>query len=334
LGKGHRLKIGASLGSQTQNFDVGFTEPYFLERNLSASVNLFNSTTEQNETIAFDQTRMGLGFGFGFAYNDKLRQRISYRLVSKEISNVDEDEASIFVQRQEGKAVTSAVGQSISYDVRDSRVEATEGFVIKLSNELAGFGGDNRFLKTELSGAVYYRIASDWVLRLGAETGYIFGIGKDVRIDDRFFVGGDGLTRKLRGFAVAGIGPRDEDTDDALGGNFYFTTSAELSIPIGNASSYQTVGFLFADAGTSMTLDETDQPALDTTEFPECLDPSPPAKCDGSRILEDNALRLAVGIGVGVKTPFGVIRLNYAVPLLKSDFDKLEAFSFRFGTSF
>ena len=81
-------------------------------------------------------------------------------------------------------------------------------------------------VSTELSGAVYYDIASDWVLRVGADLGHIFGIGKDIRIDDRFFVGGDGRRRALRGFAVGGIGPRDLVTSDALGGNLEFLAFA------------------------------------------------------------------------------------------------------------
>ena len=332
LGKGQRLTIGASLGSQTQNFDIGFTEPYFLERNLSASVNVFKSEIDGSDTISFSRSLLGMGFGFGFAYNDRLRQRLNYRLESKDIFDLDDD-ASIFVQQQEGESVTSAIGQSITYDVRDSRSGPTEGYVIRLSNSLAGFGGDTRYLKSEISGAVYYRVAGDWVLRLGGEVGYNFGIGKDIRIDDRFFIGGDGTSRVLRGFAVAGIGPRDEDSDDALGGNVYATSTAEVSLPIGNASAFETRGFLFADMGTLMMIDDSDQPALDPDD-PLCTSTPPSNRCDGSKILEDDTLRLSVGIGVGVKTPFGVIRLNYAIPLLKADFDKLEAFTFRFGTAF
>ena len=314
LGKGQKLKIGASLGSKTQNFDIGFTEPYFLERNLSAGFDLFRTTTKDDETISFERELVGFGLRLGFAYNDRLRQGLNYKLQSKEINIIDDDDVSELIKRQDGTAVTSSFGQSLVYDLRDSRVDSKEGYVIRLSNDLAGFGGDSRYLRTDLGGAVYYEVASDWVLRLGAELGYILGISKDVRIDDRYFIGGDGRRRALRGFAVGGIGPRDEGTGDALGGNLFVTGSAELSVPFGAASSYQTKGYFFVDTGTLMLIDDEDIP--------------------GEPVQEDDMFRVALGVGVGVRTPFGLVRLNYAFPVLKAAFDETELFSFRFGTSF
>ena len=314
LGKGQKLKIGASLGSKTQNFDIGFTEPYFLERNLSAGFDLFRTTTKDDETISFERELVGFGLRLGFAYNDRLRQGLNYKLQSKEINIIDDDDVSELIKRQDGTAVTSSFGQSLVYDLRDSRVDSKEGYVIRLSNDLAGFGGDSRYLRTDLGGAVYYEVASDWVLRLGAELGYILGISKDVRIDDRYFIGGDGRRRALRGFAVGGIGPRDEGTGDALGGNLFVTGSAELSVPFGAASSYQTKGYFFVDTGTLMFIDDEDTPL--------------------SPLQEDDMFRVALGVGVGVRTPFGLVRVNYAFPVLKAAFDETELFSFRFGTSF
>ncbi len=317
LGKGQKLKLGASLGSRTQNIDFGFTEPYFLERNMSAGVDVFRTRTDSNQTISFDRELIGFGLRAGFAYNDRLRQGLNYKLQSKTVSitNAADPDLSIFVKRQEGTAVTSSFGQALIYDVRDSRIDPKEGYVVSLSNDLAGFGGDNRYLRTELAGAVYYEVASDWVLRLGANLGYIFGFGgKDVRIDDRFFVGGDSINNSLRGFAVGGIGPRDAATNDALGGNLFGTATAELAVPFGTASSFQTKGFLFADSGTLLKIDDD--------------------KVPGATVLDDESIRISVGFGVGVRTPFGVIRLNYAIPVARADFDEKESFSFRFGTSF
>ena len=54
----------------------------------------------------------------------------------------------------------------------------------------------------------------------------------------------------------------------------------------------------------------------------------------GSGIHEDDMMRASLGAGIGIKTPLGVIRFNYAVPVLKADFDKEEKFSFQLGTGF
>jgi outer membrane protein insertion porin family len=64
-----------------------------------------------------------------------------------------------------------------------------------------------------------------------ARAGHIFGIDDDVRIVDRFFLGG----RTLRGFEPSGVGPRDAETDDSLGGNLFYSVAGELGFPLGLA---------------------------------------------------------------------------------------------------
>jgi len=321
LGKAQNLRVDVSLGSKKQNFKIGFTEPYFLGRNLSTGFDLYRTKMENDESISFDRELVGFGLRAGFSYNDQLRQGLNYKFLSKKVATND-DSLSAFTRLQDEHALTSSFGQTLVYDLRDSRIDTKEGYVIRLLNDLAGFGGDNRYLRTKLGGAVYYEVENFGVLRLGAEMGHILGISKDIRIDDRFFIGGDGYRSGLRGFAVGGIGPRDKLTGDALGGNLFVTSNAELSVPFGNASSYQSKGFLFVDAGTLMYVDEDD--------ISKAADPLGV----GGTIQEDNMLRLALGFGVGVRTPIGLIRLNYAFPILKADFDEVEAFSFRFGASF
>ncbi|MGE0651802.1 MAG: outer membrane protein assembly factor BamA, partial [Alphaproteobacteria bacterium] len=306
LGKGQQISFGASLGTKAQNFDISFTEPYFLERNLSAGVDLFKTLRRKTDSITFEQGRVGAGVRVGFRYNEKLSQSLGYKLEQKEITDVDSD-ASLFVKRQEGTATTSSVSQSLTYDVRDSRVEPTEGFTVRFSNDLAGFGGDQRYLRTTLTGATYYRAPWDTVLRLGAEMGYIIGLGEDIRIDDRYFIGGD----TFRGFSNGGIGPRDATTGDALGGVRYATASAELGIPLGYSTTFKPRAYFFTDAGTLADPDE-----------------------DGAGILEDDILRVSMGIGLGMTTPFGTVRFNLATPLRKASFDETEVFSFKFGTGF
>jgi outer membrane protein insertion porin family len=306
LGKGQQISFGVSLGTKAQNFDISFTEPYFLERNMSAGVDLFKTLRRKTESITFEQGRVGAGLRVGFRYNEKLSQSLGYKLEQKEITDVDDD-ASLFVKRQEGTATTSSISQSLTYDVRDSRVEPTEGFTVKLANDLAGFGGDNRYLRTTLTGATYYRAPWETVLRLGAEMGYIVGLGEDIRIDDRYFIGGD----TFRGFATGGIGPRDAATGDALGGVRYATATAELGMPLGYSTTFKPRAYLFTDAGTLSDPDE-----------------------DGTGILEDDMIRVSAGIGIGMTTPFGTVRFNLATPLRKASFDETEVFSFKFGTGF
>jgi outer membrane protein insertion porin family len=306
LGKGQRLSLSASVGTSEQQFDIRFTEPYFLGRNLLAGFDLFNTRRLKTDSIAFEQAKTGAGIRLGFRYNEKLSQSVGYKVESREISDVDSD-ASLFVHRQEGKNTTSAVTQTLSYDVRDSRIDPTAGYVIRLSNDLAGLGGDSRYLQTVLSANSYFETYFDSILKLGGEVGYIFGLGHDIRIDERFFVGGD----RLLGFQNGGIGPRDEATGDALGGKRYFTALAELGIPLVSASSFKPRGYVYTNAGTLAESGES-----------------------GAGIQNDDLIRIGAGMGVGFSTPFGAIRFNFTQAVRKANFDKTETFSFRFGSSF
>lgn len=306
LGKGQQLSFSASLGTKEQNYDISFTEPYFMGRNMSAGFDLFKSVRRKTNSIVFEQNKIGAGIRAGFRYNDRLSQGFGYRLEQKEITNVDST-ASLFIKRQLGTATTSSISQSIVYNVLDSRQDPSEGFIVRLGNDLAGFGGDSRYLRTTLTGSTYYRAPFESVLRLGGEIGYIFGIGKDVRIDDRYFVGGD----NFRGFANGGIGPRDSAAGDALGGQQYAVGTAEIGFPIGNSTTFKPKVYVFTDVGTLIDSGES-----------------------GAGIQQDDMLRVSSGIGIGMATPLGTIRINFATALRSASFDKTEVFSFKIGTGF
>lgn len=306
LGTGQKLSLSASLGTKSQQYNISFTDPYFLERNMSAGFDLFNTRLLKTGSIAFEQDRTGFGLRAGFRYNDRLSQGLNYKLERKKVSNVDTN-ASLFVKREEGTALTSLVGQTLTYDTRDSKIDPTEGYIVSVSNDLAGLGGTNRYLRNKISGDTYYQGVFDWVLHFGGEAGYIIPLGKPVRIDDRYFIGGDSLL----GFANGGIGPRDAATGDALGGLKYVTGTAEAAIPLGVSTTYKPRGFIFTDMGTLTDPNES-----------------------GTGIEKSSLLRIAVGIGFGVATPFGNIRVNLTKALRKASFDKPEIFSFRIGAGF
>ena len=127
---------------------------------------------------------------------------------------------------------------------------------------MAGLGGDNRFLRHEGRAEYYYPILPDVVANLGASAGYIFGFaGEDVHLSNRFFVGGN----NLRGFQFGGIGPRDRDTDDKLGGNLYYVGSAEVRFPLGLPEELRIFGRTFVDAGSLSDIDVSG-PELDESD--------------------------------------------------------------------
>ena len=307
LGRGQDLRFGATVSGRRQEYDISFTEPYFLDRDLSAGVDLFRITRDYQDESSFDEKNTGFALRLGYPLTENLRQRLYYQLQSTRIDQVPVT-ASRYIQDQKGGRVTSLIGQELLYDRRNSRLVPTDGYYVRLTNDFAGLGGNARFLRNRL-GAGYYLplFDEDWVLSTTGEVGYIFGLGKDVFLSDRFFIGGD----TLRGFSTAGIGPRDLSTGDALGGTRYIRGSVEMSFPLGVPEEFGLKGHAFSDFGTLGKVDINDPVVVDR-----------------------DALRVSIGTGLSWRSPFGPIRLDFALPIRKESYDKTEVFRFSFGTRF
>jgi len=307
LGRGQDLRFGATVSGRRQEYDISFTEPYFLDRDLSAGVDLFRITRDYQDESSFDEKNTGFALRLGYPLAENLRQRLYYQLQNTRIDQVPTT-ASKYIQEQKGGRVTSLIGQELLYDRRNSRLTPTDGYYVRLVNDFAGLGGNARFLRNRL-GAGYYLPLMDesWVLSTTGELGYIVGLGKDISLSDRFFIGGD----TLRGFSTAGVGPRDLSTGDALGGTRYARASVEMSFPVGLPEEFGLKGHAFTDVGTLGKVD-IDDPA----------------------VADKESIRVSVGTGVSWRSPFGPIRLDFAVPLRKETYDKKEIFRFSFGTRF
>ncbi|HYE39257.1 MAG TPA: outer membrane protein assembly factor BamA [Ramlibacter sp.] len=308
LGRGQDLRFGATVSKRRQEYDIAFTEPYFLDRDLSAGFDLFRVTRNYQNEASFSEKNNGFALRMGFPLSDRLRQRLYYQLQDTTISNVPVG-ASRYIQEQRGSRVTSLVGQELTYDTRNSRLDPTEGYFVRVQTDLAGLGGSARFLRTKVGGGIYIPTCStDWVLSTTAEVGYIVGLGKDVALNDRFFIGGD----TLRGFRTAGIGPRDLRTSDALGGKEYARGSVEMSFPLGLPEDFGIKGYGFTDIGTLSKSGITGDPG----------------------VADERTIRLSVGTGLSWRSPFGPIRVDFAIPILKESYDRKEIFRFSFGTRF
>lgn len=308
LGRGQDLRLGVLFSARTQQIDLSFTEPYFLDRNLAAGFDLFSIQRDNQVASSFDQFSVGGSLRMGYQITEALRQTLNYTLRSDEIRNVRFG-ASRFIFEQQGTRATSSVGQVLFYDKRDNRIEPTEGYYGSIGTDFAGLGGDVNYVRAKLGAGYFYPVAPpSWVASLTGEVGYIAGIGQDVKIQDRFFIGGD----TLRGFRTAGIGPRDTVTQDALGGNQYYIGSATLQFPLGLPQELGFSGRVFSDFGSLWGINVSDP----------------------SGVSDANALRVSAGAGISWRSPLGPIRLDLALPVIKENFDKSEVFRVSFGTRF
>ena len=306
LGKGQDLRLGFTIAQRVQQLDFSFTEPYFLDRNMAAGIDLFEIQRDQQSESQFDQFSLGGSLRVGYQITEPLRQTLKYTLRKDQITDIAST-ASTFIKEEGGSRNTSSFGQVLLYDRRDNRQDPTEGYFAQLGNDLAGAGGNVRYLRTTLGAGYFYPVAPQWVLSLTGEGGYIRGLDDTVRIEDRFFVGGD----NLRGFATGGIGPRDTSTSDALGGNAYYTGSLSLGFPLGLPQELGLTARAFSDFGSLFESDD-----------------------HGPTVVDSHAIRVSAGMGLSWASPVGPVKLDVAVPVVRESFDKRELFRVGFGTRF
>ncbi|MEQ1789600.1 MAG: outer membrane protein assembly factor BamA [Rickettsiales bacterium] len=307
LGRGQELKTRLTVAARRKQIELGFTEPYFLDREISAGFDIYRTKQDFLQQSSYNMDTKGVNLRSSYALQERLQHSINYSLRENNVTDV-RPEASTFIKQQVGQNVNSSIGHSLTYDDRNNRLDPSNGYYLRFSQELAGLGGDSRYLKHDIKTGYYYPITSKWKTSLIASTGYIFGIGgRDVRINDRFFVGGD----DLRGFRNAGIGPRDTATRDALGGNAYYTGTAELKFPLGLPEELGISGAVFSDVGSLWKIDNS-----------------------SAGVSESNAIRLSAGVGVLWASPFGPIRIDFAHAIAKQNEDETENVRFSFGTRF
>lgn len=306
LGRGQDLMIGGMVSGKRQEIDFSFEEPYLFDSNVAAGLDLFKVNRNFQREASYDVDSYGGTVRARYEMSENLRHTVRVFARSETIQNVSSN-ASRFIREQVGTFNTYGPGHDLIYDRRDDRFDPTDGYFIRLSQDLAGFGGDSDWLRNRLSAGAYYPFTEDFIGSLTSESGFIYDMDEPVRINQRFFVGGD----NFRGFRSAGIGPRDLATGDSLGGKRYVVGTASLSFPVGIPREVGMRTFAFSDFGS---LWDTD--------------------AKGPTVVDENSIRASIGVGLSWRSPLGPIRLSVATPVVKESYDRDEIFRFSFGSRF
>jgi outer membrane protein insertion porin family len=224
----------------------------------------------------------------------------------------------------DGATITSMAGYSLIYNTLDSNKNPTAGIRAELKQDFAGLGGDVQFIRTTGDARFYQEVLPDVVGVLRLQGGHISGWGDgNLRLLDHFQMG----PNLVRGFRTNGIGPRDQTvygpttpytSQDALGGTIYWGASVEFQIPLYFVP--KDIGIkaaIFADAGSVW---DYKGPTSYLTET--------------MRYVDENAIRASVGAGLIWDSPFGPLRFDYAIPVMKQGYDIVQEFRFGGGTRF
>jgi outer membrane protein insertion porin family len=320
FGKGYYLKVRAELGGRTTYFDVTFRDPWFLDKPLSFSTNIYKMNREY-----FEYTKKATGFGIsiGKNFSEYWWGTLAYNFEDAEITDVSVN-ASNYIKDQEGKWRTSSITPSLIRDSRDNYIDPMRGSRNSVYVTYAGLGGTNRFIKSEFDSAWFFPIGKTSIMLRG-RVGYGSGVsGRELPLYERFYLGG---IYSVRGIDWGDAGPIDSLTNEPVGGKTELIFNAEYIFPV--LPSMNVKGVVFADAGNSY--DSSCQ--CDYDDFPNCSK-GPISIQDTCYSDKFGTLRYTTGLGVRWISPFGPIRLEWGYNLDKRDFESQSRIEFAFGTFF
>ena len=306
FGKGQRLSFMSQIGGDSTQFDISFTEPWFRNTRTSVGFDLFKIDREYRE---FDRDSAGFNLRASFPLDHKYdytRFYLTYRLETTEIEVDDYDDVALDIVEQEGTILTSSITGSIVRDSRDDHWKPRMGSNCSFSVELAGFGGDSKFVGIIASAAKYFPLPLNTAFMVRGEIGELLEMGEDIPISEKFFLGG---LDSLRGFEARTVGPRKsrpsrKNKKDCVGGEKELFFNFEFLFPILSGSGVR--GLVFFDAGNAYETDDS--------------------------FLSD--IRTCVGVGINWYSPFGPLRLIWGVNLSPEDDEDSSNFEFSMGKMF
>jgi outer membrane protein insertion porin family len=315
-GTGRTVQAAFTYGQYARAVDLAASEPYFLGTKVSAGIELFGRQADANSYQSYGSTTYGATLQLGTPINEQLGVQWRYSVYHQNITLGSSSSGltpSLAVQEAAaaGPAWVSAVGSTTTYSTLDNAKSPSNGVKSQLSQDLAGLGGDVKFLRTTEDVRYYKSLNSDLVGMVRAQGGYVTGWGgQQVPLMNSFFGG----PTMVRGFATNGFGPRDltsGTTMDNVGGSMYWATTAELQSAIpGVPDEYGLKATAFVDAGSVFRYS---------------------GSTASLQVANKNVVRSSVGAGLTWASPFGALTVDYAVPLTKAAYDVVQPLRFSAG---
>jgi outer membrane protein insertion porin family len=319
-GSGYNVQTTLSYGEYARGADISVVDPYFLDYHVSAGIDPFFKQNFSSPYQSYGSETYGANLTLGTPITDQTLMQWRYSLYDQKVtidpaSLAAAPSLAIEEAASQGTQMVSDVGDTVTYNTLDNTKTPTSGVYSQLRQDLAGLGGDVKFLRTTEDVRYYQSLGDDLVGMVRAQGGYITGWGgQSVPLLNSFF-GGPSM---VRGFAPNGFGPRDltpGSTMDNVGGSMYWASTAELQSGIpGVPQEYGLRASAFVDSGSVFGYGGP-------TSF-------------GSQVLQvanANVLRSSVGVGLTWASPFGALTVNYAVPITKASYDVVQPVSFNAG---
>ena len=322
LGSGISANASVTYGQYARGIDLAASEPYFLGTRVSAGIELYGRQNTSSPYQSYGSNIYGATTQFGTPITEQIGVQYRYSIYNQDVTLDPTSLAlapSLPIQQAAlaGPQWVSAVGSSVNYNSLDNIKSPTSGFSSQLKQDLAGLGGDVKFLRTTEDLRYYHSINDDVVSLVRAQGGYVTGWGgQQVPLLNTFFGG----PTMVRGFAPNGIGPRDltpGTSMDNVGGSMYWATTAQLQSNIpGVPQEYGLKANVFVDAGSVFRYSGP-------TAFP--------GSAQSLQLANKNVVRSSAGAGLTWASPFGNLTVDYAVPITKAAYDVVQPLRFSAG---
>ena len=327
LGRGQFLNVMISTVSSARSLSFNFVEPALFGRDLALGLSAGLSSTTTSDTARFGTQRMQFSPSLTFPVSEfgRLSVRASISRDELTVAAVPaipaDDTIAARIRQDAGTAMTSSVGYTYTFDTRRNGPDPDRGFVFRFGQDLAGLGGDRRWLRSTVMAGYERRVFNgDVTLRAEFEAGAIAHQSGDSRINERFVLTSD----QFRGFSAYGMGPvaySANRTRNGLGGNFFAIARLEAEFPIGLPAEYNIHGGLFMDVGSVWGIDNPGT---------ICAGAAPYSNC----VIDDRELRATAGVSLFWDSPMGPLRFNFSTPVMSEDYDQPRRFDLSMATRF
>lgn len=313
FGTGKTASVRMDNSKATQNYSLGYYDPYFTVNHIGFSVNAYLMKTDTGKLkgrspystniigglASFviplsDRDSITLGAGV-----EQIKIKADNGTPPKQVTDFINNYGYLYNQL---KAVASWQHSNF-----DRAIFPTKGFAQSLS--LTGYAPINRhsleFYRVEHTSTWYQPLFSGFILRTGTDVGYGDGFGrsKGLPFFQNFFGGGIG---SVRGFEEGDLGGGDPDARDdqhhAKGGNVLTTASASIIIPTPWKDTVRPS--VFIDVGDVY-----------------------------NNRFKIKDLRASCGVQIEWRTPLAPLVFSLAKPIRKKDGDNLKMFQFSLSAS-
>ena len=279
LGRGESLSASLQAGDRSQNYRLGFTEPFLFDRNITGGIDVHKTALQF--IGSFTQKSTGGNLTFGFPVADFSRMFVNYSYEQVTMSDLNEafidprcitradgcssvsldDLSGISPDALEslrrnpfvfdslligagGRRTVSKIVPSFVHNTVDNPIFPNVGNRLTASVDLAMLGGNTQFYKPRIEAVTFLRHTSRTSFGMRGQVEFIAPVGdtKTLPIFEKLFLGGE---YSIRGFDIRSVGPSDPLTGLVLGGNKSLLFNGEYLISF--TSSVRLV--LFYDTG-------------------------------------------------------------------------------------